>query len=267
MVVKKIRLGLISALHEEQTGLIEQIQDRRNIQRGMREYTTGTLWGIDCVCVLSRIGKVAASATVTTLIERFDVTHIVFTGVAGSAAHDVQIGDIVLAESLIQHDMDATPLAARFEIPLIGITAFSSDPGLGSLVGQAAHDFLGTDWTDVIENQDKAAFKLSTPRLHRGLVASGDEFITSSQKIAALKLALPDTLAVEMEGAAVAQVCFEFGVPFAVLRTISDKANESATIDFKSFLERIAQRYTFNIVKRICIGLHAYHRAHRYLNR
>lgn len=259
MTNKKIRLGLISALHEEQTGLIEQMQGKHSIQRGMRDYTSGSLWGIDCICVLSRIGKVAASATAATLIERFNVTHIVFTGVAGSAAQDVEVGDIVLAESLIQHDMDATPLAPRFEIPLTGISAFASDVDLSALVGQAAHDFLGLDWAHVIEMQDKAAFKLKAPRLHRGLVASGDEFITSSDKITALKLALPEVLAVEMEGAAVAQVCFEFGIPFAVVRTISDKANENASIDFNRFLERVAQRYAFNIVQRICVGMHAQH--------
>lgn len=257
MTNKKIRLGLISALHEEQTGLIQQMQGKHSSQRGMREYTSGSLWGIDCICVLSRIGKVASSATVATLIERFNVTHIVFTGVAGSAAQDVEVGDIVLAENLIQHDMDATPLAPLFEIPLIGISTFAADAVLSALVGQAAHDFLARDWIDAIEMQDKAAFKLKAPRLHRGLVASGDEFITSSDKITALKLALPEVLAVEMEGAAVAQVCFEFGIPFAVIRTISDKANENASIDFNSFLERVAQRYAYHIVKRICVGMHA----------
>lgn len=256
MTSKKIRLGLISALHEEQTGLIEQMQGKNSIQRGMRDYTAGSLWGIDCVCVLSRIGKVAASATVATLIERFDVTHIVFTGVAGSAAHQVQVGDIVLADNLVQHDMDATPLAPRFEIPLTGISAFASDMDLTGVVGRAAQDFLGLDWIGAIASQDKTTFRLHAPQLHRGLVASGDEFITSSDKISALKLALPEVLAVEMEGAAVAQVCFEFGVPFAVIRTISDKANENASIDFKRFLERVAQRYAFHIVKRICAGLH-----------
>lgn len=257
MTTKKFRLGLISALHEEQMGVIEQMHDKKRIQRGMRDYTSGVLWGIDCVCVLSRIGKVAASATVATLIERFDVTHIVFTGVAGSAAHDVAVGDIVLAENLVQHDMDATPLVARFEVPLTGISAFASDCSLSGLAGQAAGDFLALDWTDAIAHQDKQAFKLTTPRLHRGLVASGDEFITCSDKIASLKRVLPEILAVEMEGAAVAQVCFEFGIPFAVIRTISDKANEHACIDFTRFLERVAQHYSFHIIKRMCVGLKA----------
>ncbi|MGV8894442.1 MAG: 5'-methylthioadenosine/adenosylhomocysteine nucleosidase [Burkholderiaceae bacterium] len=255
MTIKKFRLGLISALHEEQTGLIEQMQGKHSTQRGMRDYISGFLWGVDCVCVLSRIGKVASAATVATLIERFNVTHIVFTGVAGSAANDIQVGDIVLAENLVQHDMDATPLAPRFEVPLTGTSFFASDPALSVLVAQAASDFLALDWTTAIENNDKATFQLKTPRLHRGLVASGDEFITSSDKITALKRALPEVLAVEMEGAAVAQVCFEFGIPFAVIRTISDKANENACIDFNSFLEQVAQRYAFHIVQRMCVEL------------
>jgi adenosylhomocysteine nucleosidase len=120
---KKIRLGIISTLAEEQAGLILIMQLANTVTRGMRDYVTGKLWAIDCVCVLSRIGKVAAAATVGTIIERFDVTHIIFTGVAGSAAQHVNVGDIVIAQYLIQHDMDTSPLAPRFEVPpLTGFT-------------------------------------------------------------------------------------------------------------------------------------------------
>ena len=128
---------------------------------------------------------------------------------------------------------------------------------MSGLVGRAASDFLELDWRAAIDSRDQEAFKLKTPRPHHGLVASGDEFITSSGKIADLRLCLPDMLAVEMEGAAVAQVCFEFGVPYAIVRTISDQADEDANIDFRRFLERVAQRYAFNIVKRLCAGLNS----------
>src|SRR5689334_16234345 len=104
------RLGLISALHQEQAGLIETMEGRETTVRGMREYVVGKLWGIDTVCVLSRIGKVAAAATVATLIEHFGVSHIAFTGVAGAVDREIQIGDIVIADALVQHDIDATPL-------------------------------------------------------------------------------------------------------------------------------------------------------------
>jgi adenosylhomocysteine nucleosidase len=246
------RLGLISALQQEQAGLIEQMHQAVTVTRGMRHYVTGDLWGMDCVCVLSRLGKVAAAATAATLIERFGVTHILFTGVAGAADSDVRVGDIVVADQLVQHDIDASPLFPRFEIPLTGQSHFSSDKKLTDLLVQAAGSFIAEDFHRMVGASDRGIFRLDRPRVHRGLIASGDEFINSRMRLGELKSALPGLLAVEMEGAAVAQVCFEFGVPFAVIRTISDGANEDAPVDFMQFIERVAARYAFGIVKRFC---------------
>ncbi len=230
------------------------MQARASVNRGMRDYTTGKLWGIDCVCVLSRLGKVAAAATAATLIERFSVTHIVFTGVAGAVDNEVKVGDIVVADSLVQHDMDATPLFPRFEVPLLGQSLFCPDQYLADSLVTAAGDFVANDLATSIAAQDRDAFQLHTPRVFRGLIASGDEFVDSYQRRGQLKAALPALLAVEMEGAAVAQVCFEFGVPFAVVRTVSDGANEGASHDFTQFIERVASRYAFGIVRRLCIA-------------
>lgn len=249
---RQMRLGLISALHQEQAGLVDMLSGVSTMSRGRRDYVCGNLWGIDCVCVLSRLGKVAAAATVATLIERFDVTHIVFTGVAGSADSTVKVGDIVVADTLLQHDMDATPLFPRFEVPLTGQAEFASDSHLTERLGMAAERFVSQDLAQVIDTADREAFALHRPSVHRGLIASGDEFIDSRARLTALKTALPGLLAVEMEGAAVAQVCFEFGVPFAVIRTISDGANEEAPVNFTQFIERVAARYAFGIVKRLC---------------
>lgn len=249
------RLGIVSALHEEQAGLIEALQDVSTQTRGMRHYTMGKLWDIDCVCVLSRLGKVAAAATVATLIERFGVTHVVFTGVAGSADGKVKVGDVVVAETLVQHDMDATPLFPRYEVPLTGQSHFASDLHLTDALANATECFVSRDFQDVVPQPDRDSFRLSQPVVHRGLIASGDEFIDSRHKLAELKSAFPSLLAVEMEGAAVAQVCFEFGIPFAVVRTISDGANEDAPVDFLQFIERVAARYAFAIVKQLCATL------------
>ncbi|HVL75655.1 MAG TPA: 5'-methylthioadenosine/adenosylhomocysteine nucleosidase, partial [Noviherbaspirillum sp.] len=122
-----MRLGIISALQQEQAGLIEAMTDVSVEQRGMRSYTCGTLWGQEAVCVLARIGKVAATATVATLIERYQVTHVVFTGVAGAIDSELRPGDVVIADTLVQHDLDASPLFPRFEVPLLGLAHFSSD--------------------------------------------------------------------------------------------------------------------------------------------
>jgi adenosylhomocysteine nucleosidase len=249
---QQIRLGLISALQQEQQGLVDEMSNAQRHPRAMREYVHGKLWEMDCVCVLSRLGKVAAAATVATLIERFGVTHIVFTGVAGAADPAVRVGDVVIADALLQHDMDATPLFPRFEVPLTGQNRFATDLGLTDRLAAAANAFFTQDLHAAVGTGDREAFRLHQPRVHRGLIGSADEFIDSAARLQELKSFLPDLLAVEMEGAAVAQVCFEFGIPFAVIRTISDNANEHAPLDFMRFIERVASRYAFGTIRRFC---------------
>jgi adenosylhomocysteine nucleosidase len=247
-----MRLGIISALHEEQQGLVEAMERPYKLIHGMREYWTGKLWEIDAVCVLSRIGKVAAAMTATTLVEKFGVTHILFTGVAGAGEASIAVGDIVIAESLVQHDMDASPLFPRHEVPLTGLSHFASDRQMARGLTHAAQRFLERDFMNAIDARERAAFALQAPRVHRGLVASGDQFLSHSGRIQALGEALPGLLAVEMEGAAVAQVCFELGIPFGVIRTISDNANENAATDFMRFVKSVAAQYAFYIVRQFC---------------
>jgi adenosylhomocysteine nucleosidase len=247
-----VRLGIISALQEEQQGLVEAMQGAATHIHGSRDYTTGTLWGIEAVCVLSRIGKVAAAMTATLLVEKFGVSHILFTGVAGSAGNGVKVGDIVVADTLVQHDMDASPLFPPCEIPLTGISHFAADAALTTLLAQAAAAFVDGDLGEAIGEGDKTLFGLAAVQVHRGLVASGDQFIHSAARINRLGDDHPGLLAVEMEGAAVAQVCFELNVPFAVMRTISDNANEKAATDFLHFVRAVAANYAFYIIKRFC---------------
>jgi adenosylhomocysteine nucleosidase len=247
-----MRLGIISALHEEQQGLVEAMERPYKLIHGMREVWVGQLWEIDAVCVLSRIGKVAAAMTATLLVEKFGVTHILFTGVAGAGDKSIRVGDVVVAESLVQHDMDASPLFPRHEVPLTGLTHFPSDRQMALQLAASARSFLETGLDDAIDPQERAAFALQAPRVHRGLIASGDQFLASRERINALGAALPGVLAVEMEGAAVAQVCFELGIPFGVIRTISDNANENAATDFMRFVKSVAARYAFDIVRRFC---------------
>ena len=155
-----MKLGIISALHEEQEGLVEAMQGTHKAVHGMRDYWTGKLGHIDAVCVLSRIGKVAAAMTATSLIERFGVTHILFTGVAGSGDSSVKVGDIVIAESLVQHDMNAAPLFPRFEVPLTGQSHFLTDVKMSAQLAQAAHDFLDQDLVTAIAVGERKEFGL-----------------------------------------------------------------------------------------------------------
>lgn len=244
----------MSALPQEQEGLLAHMTHMQVETRAQREYVSGRLWDADCVCVLSRIGKVAAATTATTLIEHFGVTHILFTGVAGAADAAVKVGDIVVAERLIQHDMDSSPLFPRYEIPLTGRTYLEADDVMTEKLKQSIEAFFRHDLRQVIDTEDRESFRISQPKLHVGLIASGDEFIDCSQRMKQLKRDLPQLLAVEMEGAAVAQVCQEFNLPFAIMRTVSDEANEDSPVDFMQFIEHVAADYAFHVVRRWCQG-------------
>jgi adenosylhomocysteine nucleosidase len=190
--------------------------------------------------------------TAATLVEKFGVTHIIFTGVAGAADKSINVGDIVIADSLVQHDMNASPLFPKFEVPLTGQTHFPADHQLSSALTDAAQWFLDNSVTSEINETERTAFRLTAPRIHRGLVASGDQFINDKAHLDRLNDELPGVLAVEMEGAAVAQACYELGIPFAVIRAISDNANENAATDFMRFVKSVAAQYAFHIVRRYC---------------
>jgi adenosylhomocysteine nucleosidase len=226
-----MRTAIVAAMHEELSAVLALMPDERRQVAGGRDFWVGHLHGQDVVTVLSRIGKVAAATTATALIERFHVDRIVFTGVAGGVAPGVNRGDVVVADSFLQHDLDASPLFPRYEVPLYGRDRFATDEALtaklAAAVGRALHG----------------------ARVHRGLIVSGDRFVSSAAESQALQRALPDALAVEMEGAAFAQVCHDYGVPFAAVRTVSDRADDEAHGDFLSFIDQVASRHSAAIVE------------------
>ncbi|MCJ0765927.1 5'-methylthioadenosine/adenosylhomocysteine nucleosidase [Variovorax terrae] len=223
-------IAIVSAMHEELAAVLRLLpEEHRQVAAG-REFWRGRLHGHEVVVVLSRIGKVAAATTATALIERFGVERIVFTGVAGGLAPGVHVGDVVVADSFLQHDLDASPIFPRYEVPLYGTSRFATDGALTATLAAAARAALpGT-------------------ALHRGLVVSGDRFVATTVESRALQAALPEALAVEMEGAAIAQVCHDYGVPFAAVRTISDRADDEAHGDFTRFVEEVASRHSAAMV-------------------
>lgn len=236
-------IGLMSAMHAELALLLDAMPDEQRVTVAGRDFWQGHWQGQPVVAVLSRIGKVAAATTATALIERFGVRSIVFTGVAGGIGPGVCVGDVVLAEAFVQHDMDASPLFPRHEVPLYGRSHFSSDEALSRGLAHAIGQVLAQVGRHVGE-EAVVTFGLNAPRLHTGLIASGDRFVSSTAECLALQQALPEALAVEMEGAAVAQVCADYGVPFAALRTISDRADDDAHADFSRFIREVASRYS-----------------------
>ena len=241
------RIAIVSAMHEELRAVLARMPDEQPRQRAGRSFWLGHLEGHEVVAVLSGIGKVAAATTASLLLSEFEVDRIVFTGAAGGLGEGVQVGDIVVADALLQHDMDASPLFPRFEVPLYGRSRFAPDAALSMALGEAAEAVLA-DGTAAPSREQLAAFGIHTPRVHRGLVLSGDRFVSGRDENQRLRDALPDALAVEMEGAALAQVCHDFGVPFAVVRTVSDRADDDAHVDFNRFIAEVASRYSLAIV-------------------
>jgi adenosylhomocysteine nucleosidase len=244
--------AILSALAEEQRGLLELLQRPQKTRHAGRDFWQGELHGQPVVLALSKIGKVAAATTATALIERFAVGRVVFTGVAGGLGEGVQVGDVVVATDFLQHDLDVSPLFPRYEVPFYGKARFDGDTALTALLYAAACAALAP--VDAGRSQ-----RFPQARVHQGLLASGDRFVSGSAESQALQAALAGAghavLAVEMEGAAVAQVCLDYGVPFAAMRTISDRADDSAHVDFSSFVEQVASHYAQAIVERFLLSL------------
>ena len=240
-------IAIVAAMQEELGALLAVMPDEKRVRAAGRDFWVGHLHGHAVVAVLSRIGKVAAATTATVLLERFGVRAIVFTGVAGGLAPGVKVGDVVVASRLLQHDLDASPIFPRYEVPLTGHARFATDTAISDALAAVAADLL-RDPVALLGQGVVDDFHLSAPALHRGLVVSGDRFVSSETESASLRRALPDALAVEMEGAAVAQVCHDYGVPFAAVRTISDRADAAAHVDFTRFVAVVASRYSQALV-------------------
>ena len=215
-----------------------------------REFVVGKIGTVRCVVAFSKWGKVAASITATLMIQEFAVTDLFFIGTAGALAEGLKVGDVVISKRLVQHDLDARPIISRFELPLLNRVYIDSDPDLTDLAGRAISRLINKGVENMVGQEVAKAFDLH-PTLHFGDIASGDQFINSDEKRMEILGLLPNVLCVEMEGAAVAQTCLEFGTPFTVIRTISDTADHNARIDFGKFIIEVADAYSRAIVTEI----------------
>ena len=160
------------------------------------------------------------------------------------------MGDVVVAREFVQHDMDASPLFPRHEVPLTGMTRFLADPMLSDALATAAPLAL-QDMLATLPASEWLNLDLPNAQVHQGLIASGDRFVSQTVESQALQRELPDALAVEMECAAMAQVCHDYGVPLAAVRTISDRADDAAHVDFPKFIQSIASRYSVAVLDRL----------------
>lgn len=239
-------MGIISAMPQEANLIMNQIEDQEIIDIGVHQFVKGTLEGIPAVFSLCGVGKVSAAATAALLIAKFDVNEIVFTGVAGGG-NGIEIGDIVIGSSYLQHDLDLRPIFPQFHIYSLDAQLLHADIDRVSKMKAAADRFFqqGISFPDL---------GITAPKAHVGIIASGDQFISNlahyHEIVNKTKEILPNGFhAIEMEGAAVAQVCKELGVPFVIMRAISDKANHEAAIDFLTFMDQVASYYSFGVLK------------------
>ncbi|REH00188.1 5'-methylthioadenosine/adenosylhomocysteine nucleosidase [Flavobacterium aquicola] len=250
--MKEKRIGILGAMPEEINGVVSLLKDKKEIVKGMRTYYTGTINNVEAVVVFSRWGKVASATTVTHLIVEFGITELIFTGVAGAISKDLNIGDIVIANSLVQHDLDARPIMKRFEIPLLGITElYPPKEVLDNTIVRIGELVENGNLINLLSLIQQEKFSLTSQKVMIGKIASGDQFFSSNLEKENILAVLPDVLCVEMEGAAVAQVCFEYGIPFVIIRTISDAANENSVIDFNEFISQVASKFGLEIIKKL----------------
>ena len=210
-------LGIIGAMDEEVAMIKAQLTDVQVESRAAMDFYKGKLEGKEVVVVRSGIGKVNAAMCTQILADIYCVTGVVNTGIAGSLKAEIDIGDIVLSSDAVQHDMDATGFGYEpGQIPRVETLAFKADEGL-------------------IHLAEECCSKVN-PDIHTfvGRVVTGDQFISDKEK----KKWLTDNFGgycTEMEGAAIAQACYLNSIPFLIVRAISDKADDSATVDYPAF--------------------------------
>lgn len=226
-------LGIIGAMDEEVAKIKEWMEDVKVMTKADMDFYEGTLKGYPVVVVRSGIGKVNAAMCTQILSDAYHVDAIINTGIAGSLNARIDIGDIVLSTDTLEHDMDAVSFGYPLgQIPRMNVLSFEADEKLRKLAKAACEEV----------NPDVKVFE--------GRVVSGDQFISDQKK----KDWLIDNFAglcTEMEGAAIGHAAYLNNIPYLVIRAISDKADDSASMDYPTF-EAKAIEHSVKLVLKLC---------------
>ncbi len=225
-------IGIIGAMDEE----VEQIVAAMNIEKeetkACMNFKAGRLNGKDVVVVRSGIGKVNAAVCTQILVDDFGADCVINTGIAGSLKAKIDIGDVVVSSDVLHHDMDATGFGyPKGQIPRMDTLSFKADERLVKLASEAC------------------AVAVPEIGVHVGRVVSGDQFI-SDKNVKEEIVKNFDGYCTEMEGAAIAQTAYLNKIPFVILRAISDKADDSATMDYPTF-EKQAIANSVKLIKEL----------------
>ena len=229
-----MKIGILGAMDQEVALLQASLNNPEVVEWKHLTFYTGSLHGVDVVVVKCGIGKVAAAVATTALVDRFAPDYVVNTGSAGGFDTDLNIGDLVIATSVLHHDIDITHF---------GYT-------LGQAAGMPAT--YESDETLILAAEQAAEQSLDVTT-KRGLICTGDSFIGSDEAAARLREAFPTMAAVEMEGAAIAQTCFMLSTPFLVIRSLSDIAGKTSTVSFQSYLEKAAKHSAELVMQMIAV--------------
>lgn len=217
-----MKLGIIGAMESEVEVLVSQLDSKRQTEKAESVFYEGTLNGVDAVVVRCGIGKVNAALCVQMLCDIFHVTHVVNTGIAGSLTAQLDIGDLVISEDAMYHDVDCCNFGyVPGQMPGMPVS-FVADPDLVKLAFAAAE-----------------AVNPGHSRI--GRIASGDQFVCQ-QELKERIIAVSSALCTEMEGAAIAHAAYRNSLPFVIIRAISDKADNSAEMDYPAFEAMAAKR-------------------------
>ena len=216
------KLGIIGAMSVEVETLKSEMKNLTVSKRAGMEFYDGLLEDFPVVVVQCGVGKVNAAMCAQVLCDCFNVTHLVNTGIAGSLCAELDIGDLVISSDAMYHDFDAQNFGYEMgEVPGMGVLTFEAD-------------------ADMIALASAAAEAVNPGHSRVGRVASGDLFV-AEKAVKEDIIAKTNALCTEMEGAAIAHVAFRNKLPFVILRAISDKADDSAEMDYPTF-EAIAAR-------------------------
>lgn len=223
------KIGIIGAMDEEVKQLKEKMSDVQVKTKASMDFYSGTIHGKEIVVVRSGIGKVNAAICTQILIDEFQIEAVINTGIAGSLKAEINIGDIVLSTDALQHDMDVTGFGHAYGvIPRMETSTFPADQGLIQLAKKICENVN----TDI--------------KVYLGRVVSGDQFIDDKNKKNWIASQFQG-FCTEMEGAAIAQTAYLNRIPFLIVRAISDKADDSANMDYYEF-EAQAIRHTVNLM-------------------
>lgn len=216
-----MKVAIIGAMEEEVAILREKLENKNDTTVANCEFYTGTLDGVDVVLLKSGIGKVNAAMSTTILLERFQPDVVINTGSAGGFLASLNVGDIVISTEVVHHDVDVTAFGY----------AYGQVPGLPA---RYASD------EKLIDIAEKSAVHIRDVQVAKGLIATGDSFMHDPARVEFVRTQFPEVCAVEMEAAAIAQVCHQFGVPFVVIRALSDIAGKESNVSFEQFLHKAA---------------------------